>query len=66
MSDKDDKQIHLFAATNSVGSQNSCEIGYTVGEWKKMDSDEQDQIIHEYMANIVDIWIETEDGDVVE
>jgi ERCC4-related helicase len=47
----------LCAATNRVGSESCCDLGFTKDEWGKMSEKEQNEIISEFMANVCDVYV---------
>ncbi|OCA53896.1 DUF7167 family protein [Photorhabdus namnaonensis] len=57
------KQMILKAQTNMIGSMSQTELNITEAEWKGMTDDEQQQIINEFMSDVVDIWVDVEDED---
>ena len=51
----------LHVSTNRVGSECTEELGYTKEEWAALTIREQDNIVHEVMLNVANIWITGED-----
>jgi hypothetical protein len=62
----DEKTVVLCVSTDTVGSKCSCDMGYTIAEWREMDMDEQNSVINEYMANVCDVWVEASDGSKID
>lgn len=52
------KTMVLKAATNNVGSECECDMGFSPEEWATMSEEEQQQNIREYTPNILEIWVE--------
>lgn len=52
-----DKQMHLYAHLYCSNTRGDTELGITESEWEAMSEDEQQEIIGQCMANIVDMWV---------
>ncbi|MFG0738190.1 DUF7167 family protein [Proteus terrae] len=52
-----DKQMYLYAHLYCSNARGNTEIGVTESEWEAMSEDEQQEIIGQFMANIVDLWV---------
>ena len=49
--------MHLYAHLYCSNTRGDTELGITESEWDAMSEDEQQEIIGQYMANIVDMWV---------
>jgi hypothetical protein len=58
----DERTVVLCVETKMHGSKCKVDMGYTVDEWNAMFDDEQNDICNEYMANVCNVWTETDDG----
>jgi hypothetical protein len=54
------KMMVLHAATNNVGSECQCELGVTETEWSLMSEQDQDALVNEFKANVLETWVEAE------
>lgn len=54
-----EKMMILTARTNNVGSECSTELGITESEWNELTTEEQDDIVKEFLGNIFECWVES-------
>lgn len=50
----------LKAATYTEGSECEVDMDISQEEWNQLDEREQQDLINEYMSNVVEIWVEPE------
>lgn len=54
------KEMVLHAKTDTIGSECTIELGHTEEEWLKLTEVEQQQIVDEFMGNVVETWVVAE------
>lgn len=52
------KTMHLFVRTNAVGSECNTNLDVTKKQWDAMSEQEQQDLINEYRADVMDSWVE--------
>lgn len=52
-----DKQMYLYARLYCSSVRGNTGIGVTESEWEAMSDNEQQEIMWQLIANIVDIWV---------
>lgn len=51
------KQMCLYAHLYCSNARGCTDLGITKSEWEAMNEDERQEIIGQFMANIVDVWV---------
>ncbi len=52
------KTMHLFVRTNAVGSECSTDLDVTKSQWDAMSEQEQQDLINEYRADVMESWVQ--------
>lgn len=50
--------MRLCVSTNKVGSMSDCDLGITKKEWEELSEEDQNDLIQEYLWNVIDVWVE--------
>lgn len=50
--------MYLYARTNIQGSEQRVSLGLSCEEWNDLTQEMQDDIVQEYLGNLIETWVE--------
>lgn len=57
------KTMHFCVRTNATGSECNTNLDVTKKQWDAMSEQEQQDLINEYRADVMDSWVEEREQD---
>ncbi len=57
------KKMMLYASTNKVGSECSTDLDITEEEFDAMTQEDQNDLIKEFLGDVLEYWVEAEDDE---